>query len=141
MKCVFTVSYQILINGHAYGNIIPSRGIRQGDPLTPYLFIIFTEMLVRMLKKAEVDKNITGLKVARKAPSISHLFFADDNMFYCKENDAEIHQLMEILKKYNLASWQMINYQKSNVYFGKKIPQHRREEFKTENRNCLRWWE
>lgn len=106
MKCVSTVSYQVLINGHAYGNIIPSRGIRQGEPLSPYLFIICTEMLVRLLQKADKDKKLTVLKVARTAPSISHLFFANDSMFYCKEKDEEINHLMGLLKKYNLASGQ-----------------------------------
>lgn len=52
MKCVSSVSYQVLINGQAYGSITPTRGIRQGDPLSPYMFIICTKMLVRLLKKA-----------------------------------------------------------------------------------------
>lgn len=104
MKCVSTVSYQVLINGQAYGSIKPTRGIRQGDPLFPYLFIICTEILVRMLQKAGVERKITGLQVAKKAPRISHLFFADDSMFYCKENDGEIDHLMSILQKYSLTS-------------------------------------
>lgn len=130
MTCVSSVTYQVLINGQAYGSIKPTRGIRQGDPLSLYLFIICTELLVKMLKKAEAEKKITGLQVARKAPHVSHLFFADDNMFYCKKSDEEIDHLVAILRKYSLATGQRINYQKSNVYFGKNIPEERRLQIK-----------
>lgn len=78
MECVTTVRYQVLINGKAYGNIAPTRGIRQGDPLSPYLFVICSEVLVRMLENAEDSCKITGLKVARGSPPVSHLLFADD---------------------------------------------------------------
>uniref|UniRef100_A0A1J3D6G7 Reverse transcriptase domain-containing protein n=1 Tax=Noccaea caerulescens TaxID=107243 RepID=A0A1J3D6G7_NOCCA len=130
MSCVTTVSYQVLINGHPHGSIIPTRGIRQGDPLSPYLFIICSEMLARMLKKAEMEERITGLKVARNAPAVTHLMFADDTMFYCRERDDELDQLRSILDKYSLASGQRINYLKSSIYFGKKIPIDRREVIK-----------
>lgn len=130
MKCISSVNYQVLINGQAYGSIIPTCGIRQGDPLSPYLFIICTEMLVRLLKKAEDNKKISGLKVARRAPPITHIFFADDIMFYCKEKDEEIDYLVGILKKYSLASGKRIKFDKSSVCFGKKIPSSRRESIK-----------
>lgn len=62
---------------------------------------------------------------------MSHIcFFADDNMFYCKKSDEEIDHLVAILRKYSLATGQRINYQKSNVYFGKNIPEERRLQIK-----------
>ena len=130
MDCVSTVKYQVLINGNPYGDITPTRGIRQGDPLSPCLFVICTEMLVQKLLKAESRGEITGLKVARGAPAISHLLYADDSLFYCKQADAELNRLNEILQEYSLASGQRINYQKSSIYFGKKIPSERRELIK-----------
>ena len=130
MDCVSTVKYQVLINGNPYGDITPTRGIRQGDPLSPCLFVICTEMLVQKLLKAESRGEITGLKVARGAPAISHLLYADDSLFYCKQSDAELNRLNEILQEYSLASGQQINYQKSSIYFGKNIPSERRELIK-----------
>lgn len=56
----------------------------EGDPLSPYLFIMCTEALVGNIKKAEREKQLTGIKIARACPSISHLLFADDSLFFVK---------------------------------------------------------
>lgn len=130
MSCVRSVRYQVLINGKAYGDIQPSRGLRQGDPLSPYLFVLCTEILARMLQRAEEEGKITCLKVARSAPSVSHLLFADDSLFYYKQEAQELDFLNGLLKEYSLASGQRINYQKSSIYFGKQIPLTRKEEIK-----------
>lgn len=130
MECVTSVEYQVLINGNPYGDIRPTRGIRQGDPLSPYLFVICTEMLVQRLMQAERRGEITGLEIARGAPSVSHLLYADDSMFYCKNTDEELNSIRSILHEYSLASGQRINYQKSSIYFGKNIPEESREDIK-----------
>ncbi|XP_013607662.1 PREDICTED: uncharacterized mitochondrial protein AtMg01250-like [Brassica oleracea var. oleracea] len=130
MECVTSVSYQVLINGTPHGDIRPTRGIRQGYPLSPYLFVICTEMLVQKLIQAENSGEITSLKVARGASAVSHLLYADDSMFYCKQSDEELSRLTAILQEYSLASGQRINYQKSSIYFGKNIPSERKEEIK-----------
>lgn len=126
MACVNSAQYQVLINGTPYRDIRPSRGLRHGDPLSPYLFVICTEILVQMLSKPEQGKKITGLKVARSAPAVSHLLYADYSLFYCKGKDEEPEKLNQILRCYSLASGQKINYEKSNIYFGKNIPEDSR---------------
>lgn len=63
MMCVKSVSFSVLINGEPKGPIVPSRGIRQWDPLSPYLFLICTEGLISLLKKVEGRGEITGVKV------------------------------------------------------------------------------
>lgn len=128
MSCVSSVQYQVLINGTPYGHIEPTRGLRQGDPLSPYLFVMCTEMLVQRLKKAENEGQISGLQVARGAPPVSHLLFADDSMLYCKGDSVELDRMIQVLHQYSLLSGQQINYQKSSVYFGKRIPQEKRQE-------------
>ena len=130
MCCVSSVRYKVMINGSPFGQITPTRGLRQGDPLSPYLFVMCTEVLVQMLKRAEQMKKISGLRVARRAPLVSHLLFADDSMFYCKGSEEELNQVSQILPNYSMASGQRINHQKSNIYFGKHIPSCRREEIK-----------
>ena len=84
MKCINSVTYQVLINGEAKGNITPSRGLRQGDPFSPFLFILCTEVLISHIKQAERHHTITGIKIARESPAISYLLFADNSLFFCK---------------------------------------------------------
>ena len=84
MECISSVQYRVLINGQPRGLIVPHRGLRQGDPLSPYLFILCTEALIANIKKAERGQQLTGMKVARACPAISHLLFADDSLFFCK---------------------------------------------------------
>lgn len=122
MSCVRSVRYQVLINGSPFGRITPTRGLQQGDPLSSYLFVMCTEVLVQMLKRAEQAKKISGLRVARRALPVTHLLFADDSMMYCKGIEEELEQISHILQTYSMASGQRINYQKSSVYFGKNIP-------------------
>lgn len=83
-----------------------------------------------MMSKAEERGHITGLKVARGAPSNSHLLYVDDSLFYCRESAEELEHLNQILSRYSLASGQRINYQKSSIYFGKNIPRERRDQIK-----------
>ena len=72
MMCVSMVLYSILINGEPKGKIVPSRGLRQGDPISPYLFLLCAKGLSAMLKKEVRDGKIKGVAVSRGASSISH---------------------------------------------------------------------
>ena len=89
MECVSTVTYSLLINGEPIGNIKPSRGIRQGDPLSPYLFLLCTEGLHRMIKKATDDGDIQGVSICRNGPKPTHLFFVDDSLLFCRATTQE----------------------------------------------------
>lgn len=80
MKCISTVNYKIKVNGDYTEMIYPQRGLHQGDPLSPYLFILCAEGLSAMLQRAEETKKIVGVKICRRAPSVNHLFFADDSL-------------------------------------------------------------
>ena len=73
LMCVKTVSYSVLINGEPKGKITPTRGLRQGDPISPYLFLLCAEGLTAMLNREEGEGQISGVSVCRGAPRISHL--------------------------------------------------------------------
>ena len=75
MNCVTSVTYKIKVNGGYTHQILPQRGLRQGDPLSPYLFILCAEGLSAMLQKAEQEGKIEGIKICRGAPRVNHLFF------------------------------------------------------------------
>lgn len=80
IPCVTTVSYSIKINGALSPSFKPERGLRQGDPLSPYLFLLCAEGFLALLHKAEADGLISGVRVCPAAPSVSHLLFADDSL-------------------------------------------------------------
>ena len=74
-SCMSTISYSILLNGQPMGNIKPTRGLRQGDPLSPYLFLLCAMGLQGLIKKAETNDDIRGVSICRNGPRVSHLFF------------------------------------------------------------------
>ena len=80
LECITTVSYSILVNGEPKGDIRPSRGLRQGDPLSLYLFLLCSEGLNRMLQQAASNDTIRVFSLCKRGPKISHLFFADDTL-------------------------------------------------------------
>lgn len=86
------------------GPILPSRGIRQGDPLSPYLFIFCAEGLSALMSHYENKNWIHGVKVCCQAPIISHMLFVDDIYLFCKANVEEAMKVMEMLGVFEKSS-------------------------------------
>ena len=106
MKCVTTVSYSVKINGKPKGHIVPSRGIRQGNPLSPYLFLLCAEGLSTLLKKEVENGRLGGVAVCRRSPKIPHLFFANDSLIFCRVSLEDCDALQRVLRVYEGASRQ-----------------------------------
>ena len=107
-ECVNTVSYSILVNGEPKGNIYPTRGIRQGNPLSPYLFLLCSEGLNRMLQQAATNKSINGYSLCKNGPRITHLFFVDDSLLFCRSRMEDLQVIQHILFVYEQASGQIV---------------------------------
>lgn len=84
MQCVTTVRYSICVNGEAKAQIHPKRGLRQGDPLSPYLFLIVKDVLSNLIQSAVDKKELSGMKINPQCPVLSHMFFADDALLFLK---------------------------------------------------------
>jgi hypothetical protein len=128
MKCIRTVTYVVLVNGKPVGNIRPSRGIRQGDPISPYLFLLCAEAFSALLNRAERKGVITGVPTSFKSPRLNHLFFADDSMLFCKANSVEWRRLIRILEVYEVGSGQRLNMNKTSIFFSRNTSQERKQE-------------
>ncbi|XP_074298400.1 uncharacterized protein LOC141629271 [Silene latifolia] len=115
MKCITTVSYEILVNGVPSRRIHPSCGLRQGDPLSPYIFVLCTEILSLNILRMEKEGLLQGIKVSRNSIPISHMLFADDSMFFIEGNSTSCVSLDRVIKDYCHAFGQVINDNKSSM--------------------------
>uniref|UniRef100_A0A803PBN7 Reverse transcriptase domain-containing protein n=1 Tax=Cannabis sativa TaxID=3483 RepID=A0A803PBN7_CANSA len=131
MKCVTTSSLSFLVNGVVKGSIRPSRGLRQGDPLSPYLFLLCAEGLSSLLRAHQSEGLFKGVAISRRAPSISHLLFADDSLIFCSTDRDSCSSLRDIFQLYCQASGRAINFAKSSILFSPNIPQDIRNLFFT----------
>ncbi|PNX57234.1 ribonuclease H, partial [Trifolium pratense] len=128
MKSKTKVDYSIIVNGNLVGPVVPGRGLRQGDPLSQYLFIICAEGLSALIRQAENRGDLHGIKVCRRAPIISHVLFANDCFLFFKATVNEAIVLKNILSVYEAASGQAINLQKSEFYCSRNVHADLRED-------------
>ena len=123
MRCVESVSFSVLVNGSPSGHITPTRGIRQGDPLSPYLFILCSEVLSHLMTNASEINCLKGMKISTSGPTINHLLFADDALFFCHAHPKSCSTIMRVLREYEHVSGQAVNLNKSAITFGSRIKQ------------------
>ena len=108
MACVSSVTYARRFNGQPCGLITPTRGLRQGDPLSPYLFLLCAEGLLALLQKASERMEIKGMAASVRGPWISHLFFTDDSLIFYKSTEKEGAEIQRILQVYESSSGQQL---------------------------------
>ena len=127
MLCVETVDYTVLVNGTQVGPIVPRRGLRQGDPLPPYLFILCAEGLSALIRDAEGRSDISGTRICNGTPIVSHLLFADDCFLFFKAQESEAMHMKNILATYEAASGQSINLLKSEMFCSRNVSDELRQ--------------
>ena len=122
MECITTVNYSLLINGNSKGNIHPSRGIRQGDPLSPYIFILCVEFLGKeLLIHSENPKNQLGIQTHRNGPRIPFLMFANDCIIFAKASHKACFNINIIFHNFYAMSGQLVHFHKSSIQFSNSM--------------------
>ncbi|KAM1648373.1 hypothetical protein ACFX1Q_010399 [Malus domestica] len=117
-ECISTVSFSILINGSPTGYIQPKRGLRQGDPLSPFLFLICTEGFSSLIRKGLERGALHGYKMTPNGTPITHLFFTGDSVLFGNAMVEEAQGVADVLNVYASGSGQEINMSKSSIFFG-----------------------
>lgn len=121
MNMITSTRYHIQWNGAPLSKVRPSRGVHQGDPLSPYLFIHYLEHLSRLLEEVVWDKKIHPIGF-RGQIRISHLFFANDIFLFTKAKVNACQNLWSILHTFCNASSQIISTHKSRIWFSPTTP-------------------
>lgn len=116
-SCMSTMSFSLLMNGKRCGFISLEHSVKHGDPLSSFLFLFCVKGLVSLIKKTKVDGCIRGFWVSRSAPSITNLFFADDNILYFRALQGDCEPILQILDTYERVYGQKINTKKSSLFF------------------------
>jgi hypothetical protein len=116
MACVSPVNYRVWFNSEETETFTPTRGIRQGDPPSPYLFLICAEGLSSLLAYEEMTGGIQGVRVCRNAPSVSHLLFADDSLILMSADLSNATALRSALEMYCASSGQLVSEAKSSIF-------------------------
>ncbi|GKV19934.1 hypothetical protein SLEP1_g30130 [Rubroshorea leprosula] len=114
-ECLKTAETSILLNGSATRQVKINRGLRQGDPLSPYLFLLVAEGLNGIISSAINHGLFEGINIGNRGMIISHLQFADDSILFGKAMEGNIWAAKSIMRIFELASGLKINIQKSQL--------------------------
>nr|DAD24643.1 TPA_asm: hypothetical protein HUJ06_026107 [Nelumbo nucifera] len=122
MSCITTSSFNIIFNGSILEPFKPTRGLRQGDPLSPYIFLICLETLSGMLNKVVANGEMKPFKFSRTGPKLSHIFYADDLFIFLKASITQLNCVRNILDNFCNAFRETINYSKSILFTSRNVP-------------------
>ena len=127
MNMISSTRFHVLWNGSPLPEVVPSRGSRQGDLLSPYLFILCLERLSIQLTKAVQEKCLHPISF-RGQVCLSHLFFVDDIFFFTRATARDCRNLGQILSRFCESSGQLTSITKSRVWFSPRTPRRIKEQ-------------
>lgn len=128
--CVSTVCYSVRLNGVPLEPFHPSRGLRQGDPLSPYSFLFVSEALSSALHKEVQDNVIEELKISWHAPGVSHLLFADDALVFFKASTDQAGKIKSLLNHFEKGMGQQLSPAKCSLLTRESLDDQRKEEIR-----------
>lgn len=130
MEYITTVRYSVKFNGTLMSTFAPSRDLRQGDPLSPFLFLFIADGLSLLLQEKVAQGALSPIQICKRAPDVSHLFIADNTLLFFKADNQQAGVVKEILASYASAIGQLINPAKCSILFGEATPTDTRDTIK-----------
>jgi hypothetical protein len=128
--CISSPTFSVIINGQSFAHFKSSRGIRQGCPLSPSLFVLAVNELSLALQEALQADHLSGISLGPECPPIHSLMFADDLLVCGKANVQEAYTISNILHQFCLQSGQIPNWNKSAILFSKNVTLQARQDIK-----------
>ena len=126
MSCISTTTITLFFNGSKLEAFQPSRGIRQGDPISLYLFLLCMEFLGSQITSICESRRRDKIKASRNGPSFSHVFFADDLVLFANADHKNCEAIIEVLDNfYNLAT-QKVSSGKSKILLPPNVTRRRK---------------
>ncbi|XP_059284804.1 uncharacterized protein LOC132038098 [Lycium ferocissimum] len=116
--------YSVLVNGQPHGFFHSTRGVKQGDPLSPALFILSAEVLTRALNSLFEISEFKGYGMPKWSANLNHLAYADDTIIFASADNDSLNMIMKVLQDYEKVSGQLINKRKSSFYMFAKVSQN-----------------
>lgn len=123
MTCVSSVRYSVKVNGHLLDPFVLTRGLRQGDLLSPSLFLFVADGLSSLITRRIEDASLRDFRITRRSPGISHLLFADDSLLFFQCNTQQALVIRDILASYENCTGQLLSPGKCSILIGKQVPQ------------------
>jgi len=131
MSSISATPGSLLWNGNKTEPFQPLRGLRQGDPLSPDLFVLCMERLGDMITHEVQDGNWQTLHLTKDGPKISNLFFADDVLLFAKAKPSQVHFIANLLKSFCSFSGLKISLDKSRAYALKGVSRGTKESLES----------
>lgn len=122
----------MLFNGLKTTPFIPSRGIRQGDPISPYFFVLCMERLAHLIQKEVTNGAWKPVVLSRGGPPISHLFFADDLLLFGEASSEQIGVMRSCLENFCSTSGQKVSLEKSRLLVSRNVHHARASQLSRE---------
>lgn len=122
MECVTSVHYTLLVNDSLTKSFKPTKGLRQRDPLSPYLFLMCANVLLIAFLQAEHTNLIKGVKIGKHGSTFTYLLFADDSFLFFKKDNISLENLQKTPDWYCYLSRQCINLAKLDLFCSPNMP-------------------
>ncbi|KAK9998877.1 hypothetical protein SO802_018480, partial [Lithocarpus litseifolius] len=117
LSCISITFASLLFNGSQLGEIYPSHGLRQGDSISPYIFILCMEFLSTLINMKCEEGSWKKIKASRSGLGFSHIIFADDLLLFAKTNQSNIEAIVEVLDEFCKLTGPKISKEKSKIFF------------------------
>lgn len=126
LACLTSVYFAFKIKAKVSGSVIPSRRLRQGVSISPYLFLLVVDAFSTLISKASGENKINGAKICNGTRRMSHLFFVDNSLLFAKATIRKCFLIADIISSNEKASGHRVNLDKTNVIFSKCMDVNRR---------------